>query len=1134
MASACSPEMAAVTEPLPFHHNDMHSRQHSQAPTPHHQPQHDTNSSQQHQHAHSTPYLVNSPPTTTTSTTTTASYEDCHAASHAEPLTAPPTPAPASQHSLKPPPPPTLTIEPDHYYEPNGVPVFTPTLEQFENFADFMRAIDAYGKAAGIVKVIPPREWTQRLPDITPVLSTVKIRKPIVQEITGGGLPNGAYFQMNIEQRRVYSVQDWHDLANSVTHKPPVFDSNGKALFEALHPRKRVRKNKSTNEAASQNMESNNGATESPVKENNCRLGEEAAAVGENGVTPMEGVTHKTDDAHVSMEEEEDGHEEMPGSSATEPPGCRTTKDTTHATVDKQPAADRMDMKEEHMDVTAEASSTVALAEGMNEDAHVSSGAPDETPGGAAILPSRPTETQSTDLVAPQAPTPSPKTSRKRLPAHDTPVTFKPSTTGDGFTDSYCQDLERYYWKNITYVSPMYGADMLGSLFDGVKEQELKDGNSWNLARLDNLLRRVNVFLPGVNSPYLYFGMWKATFAWHVEDMDLYSINYIHFGAPKQWYVIPPESRARFENVAKGVFANEATKCPEFLRHKTNILSPKYLAAKHIPVNRVIQRAGEFVITFPYGYHQGFNLGFNCAESVNFALDSWVEIGKKAGYCQCVGDSVKLDVAGIFDPPVVKKIKLVLGAGPDVPSAPGGKRKRERNEDEDGEGNVGDSSPTRLEPPHQSDPGQPRAKIRKPRPPRDPTAPPKPPRRKALLPPEKAADRRMSATPLVHISVNKCILCLSPDAPLLPTDKSNVYAHRLCALFVPETRVEPHPLDPATEMVTGVDEIDKARWRLKCAICKPKLGKGKLGACIQCAKGKCVRAYHVWCAQNSGSVTMVKDAEVPHCFCPQHDPGKEVAKRTERRQWLSQAEELFAPGMVVWARVETAWFEGVIQTVFRDRQACRIVFYDGYSRTVAWSATRTAEAYSEQRERLQQQERERLASQNPIRRGGKDGGERLWGEGGGGVAEYAPSVNQRPRPHYPEQPQQQQHHHQQQQQQYQPQLPGPASLLLLPKSPPHPQPHFPQSQANYGLHPLLGIATDPHSTSSPRPPPPPPLPYFPPSHPPYDRLYPLVGMAPEHTNPPHHSPYYHTHYRNENSMSTATSQPYYHPAYPQL
>lgn len=45
---------------------------------------------------------------------------------------------------------------------------------------------------------------------------------------------------------------------------------------------------------------------------------------------------------------------------------------------------------------------------------------------------------------------------------------------------------------------------------------------------------------------------------------------------------------------------------------------------------QITQEAGEFMITFPYAYHAGFNHGFNCAESTNFATERWIEYGKQA------------------------------------------------------------------------------------------------------------------------------------------------------------------------------------------------------------------------------------------------------------------------------------------------------------------------------------------------------------------------------------------------------------------------------------------------------------------------------------------------------------------------
>ena len=128
--------------------------------------------------------------------------------------------------------------------------------------------------------------------------------------------------------------------------------------------------------------------------------------------------------------------------------------------------------------------------------------------------------------------------------------------------------------KHLTLTKAIYGADVPGS----VSDPELKvcgwfwfqysqashhTGQVWNVNALGTILDTINqksgVKILGVNTAYLYFGaegrlmsliahrligwlwctgMWKACFCWHTEDMDLYSINYIHFGAPKTWSVV--------------------------------------------------------------------------------------------------------------------------------------------------------------------------------------------------------------------------------------------------------------------------------------------------------------------------------------------------------------------------------------------------------------------------------------------------------------------------------------------------------------------------------------------------------------------------------------------------------------------
>ncbi|XP_068775841.1 lysine-specific demethylase 4B isoform X2 [Struthio camelus] len=228
----------------------------------------------------------------------------------------------------------------------------------------------------------------------------------------------------------------------------------------------------------------------------------------------------------------------------------------------------------------------------------------------------------------------------------------KPMTVGEyrrlANSEKYCtprhqdfEDLERKYWKNLTFVSPIYGADISGSLYDS-------DVEEWNIGNLNTLLDMVEhecgIIIEGVNTPYLYFGMWKTTFAWHTEDMDLYSINYLHFGEPKSWYAIPPEHGKRLERLAKGFFPGSSQGCDAFLRHKMTLISPSILKKYGIPFDRITQEAGEFMITFPYGYHAGFNHGFNCAESTNFATLRWIDYGKMATQCTCRKDMVKISM----------------------------------------------------------------------------------------------------------------------------------------------------------------------------------------------------------------------------------------------------------------------------------------------------------------------------------------------------------------------------------------------------------------------------------------------------------------------------------------------------------
>ena len=92
------------------------------------------------------------------------------------------SPSPSPSRS----PSPDIPLQPDHFYgnddiqlppSPNsdgrnwldpaddpaaqrGIPVFKPTMDQFLDFEAYMTKVEPWGMRSGIVKIIPPQEWS--------------------------------------------------------------------------------------------------------------------------------------------------------------------------------------------------------------------------------------------------------------------------------------------------------------------------------------------------------------------------------------------------------------------------------------------------------------------------------------------------------------------------------------------------------------------------------------------------------------------------------------------------------------------------------------------------------------------------------------------------------------------------------------------------------------------------------------------------------------------------------------------------------------------------------------------------------------------------------------------------------------
>jgi len=72
-----------------------------------------------------------------------------------------------------------------------------------------------------------------------------------------------------------------------------------------------------------------------------------------------------------------------------------------------------------------------------------------------------------------------------------------------------------------------------------IDDERIHPFNLNNLIHAENslfqIITRKFENISGITSPWVYAGMLFASFCWHMEDLYMYSVNYMHKGSAKTW-----------------------------------------------------------------------------------------------------------------------------------------------------------------------------------------------------------------------------------------------------------------------------------------------------------------------------------------------------------------------------------------------------------------------------------------------------------------------------------------------------------------------------------------------------------------------------------------------------------------------
>ncbi|KAK5215028.1 hypothetical protein LTR72_011886 [Exophiala xenobiotica] len=138
-----------------------------------------------------------------------------------------------------------------------------------------------------------------------------------------------------------------------------------------------------------------------------------------------------------------------------------------------------------------------------------------------------------------------------------------------------------------------------------------------------NMLDRTKYRVPGLHWPYGYVsGDDGSLFVIHREDGKLPSLNVLHYGREKLWYVVARKDGHLVENEVK------RGKCEQKVRHASRWIPRLKLKAMGASF---AQRPREVLVVWGDSYHQGGTIGPTVAEVVNYGGPGW----SIEGYSEC-------------------------------------------------------------------------------------------------------------------------------------------------------------------------------------------------------------------------------------------------------------------------------------------------------------------------------------------------------------------------------------------------------------------------------------------------------------------------------------------------------------------